>query len=484
MGPDSLEGMRVVFASAELAPLVRVGGLAEAAGGLTFALRRAGVKVEVVVPDYGGEGQPELADEVIEYLNLPEWVGGAWCRRGHLAGFGDITLVTVPGIQRSNPYGEPGSAGWHDNDRRFFAFSAAVAAIVEARGADLVHCNDWHTAPTLALVAPKIATVLSLHNLAYQGQCHIGWLDVLGEHGADRAQAYARHGECNPLAGGLQLADAVVAVSPNYAAEILTPEHAAGLDDILQARAGAVKGILNGIDIGAWSPHSDPLIPANYRQPDLRGGESTGKAKCRRALREELDLPQVEGPLIGFVTRLVDQKGVDFVIKAARYLDGIDGQLVVLGAGDAALSMSLRQLQAARPERVAFREAFDLGLAHRIFAGCDLYVMPSRFEPCGLAQMQAMAYGTIPVVTDVGGLHDTVIDADANPEYGNGFVSVHISAAGLVDALHRATRAWLLKKRRAQIIRNGMSTDWSWAGPAQQYVELYSSLVGAEKPKK
>ncbi len=476
--------MRVVFASAELAPLVRVGGLAEAAGGLTFALRNAGVKVEVVVPDYGGEGQPELADEVIEYLNVAEWVGGATSRRGHLAGFGEITLVTVPGIQRSNPYGEPGSAGWHDNDRRFFAFSAAVAAIVEERGADLVHCNDWHTAPTLAFVAPKVATVLSLHNLAYQGQCHIGWLDVLGVRGVDRAQAYARNGECNPLAGGLKLADAIVAVSPNYAAEIMTHEHAAGLDDVLNSRVGAVKGILNGIDIGAWSPVTDPLIPANYRQPDLRSGDSTGKAKCRRALRDELGLPQVDGPLIGFVTRLVDQKGVDFMIKAARYLDGIDAQLVVLGAGDAALSTSLRQLQTVHPERVAFREAFDLGLAHRIFAGCDLYAMPSRFEPCGLAQMQAMAYGTIPVVTDVGGLHDTVIDADVDPEHGNGFVSVHISSAGLVDALHRATRSWLVKKRRAQIIRNGMSTDWSWAGPANQYVELYASLLAAKKAKK
>jgi starch synthase len=478
--------MKVVFASAELAPLVRVGGLAEAAGGLTFALRSAGVKVEVVVPDYGGEGQPELADEVIEYLNVPEWVGGAWLRRGHLAGFGEITLVTVPGIARSNPYGEPGSAGWHDNDRRFFAFSAAVAAIVEARGADLVHCNDWHTAPALALVSPKVATVLSLHNLAYQGQCHIGWLEVLGVHGADRAQAFARHGECNPLAGGLELADAIVAVSPNYAAEILTPDHAAGLHDILKSRssAGAVKGILNGIDIGAWSPASDPLIPANYRQPDLRSGDSTGKATCRRALRNELGLPQFDGPLIGFVSRLVDQKGVDFVIKAARYLGGIDAQLVVLGAGDAALSNSLRQLQSANPERVAFREAFDLGLAHRIFAGSDLYAMPSRFEPCGLAQMQAMAYGTIPVVTDVGGLHDTVVDADADVEDGNGFVSAYISTAGLVDALHRATRSWLVKKRRAQIIRNGMSADWSWAGPAQQYIELYSTLVTAKKFKK
>jgi starch synthase len=176
------------------------------------------------------------------------------------------------------------------------------------------------------------------------------------------------------------------------------------------------------------------------------------------------------------VSRLVDQKGVDLVIEAAQFLPSLGAQMVVLGAGDSHLVQSLRLRSLQHPDRIAFREGFDLGFAHRIFAGSDLFVMPSRFEPCGLAQMQAMAYGTIPVVTDVGGLHDTVIDADRDPDAGNGFSTEVVSAAGLVDALHRAVRGWSVKKRRATIVTNGSSTDWSWDGPAARYIELYRSV--------
>ncbi len=468
--------MKVIFASAELAPIVRVGGLAEAANGLVIALRAAGVVVEVVVPDYGGDDSPSLSDETVETLSVPEWVGPATARSGTLQGVGEVTLVRVPGIERPHPYGEPGTMGWDDNDKRFFAFSAAVAAIVKARKADLVHVNDWHTAPTLAFTGPNVKSVLSLHNLAYQGQCHIGWLEVLGEHGEERKYAYERHGECNPLAGALRLADRIIAVSPNYAKEIVSPYHGAGLDDILQERKKDLIGIINGIDDATWSPNTDAFIPKAYSAKSMRTGESTAKGMCKATLREELGLAEVAGPFIGFVSRLVDQKGVDFVIEAASFLSSIDAQLVVLGSGDRDLVEQLNANVQAQPNRVAFRQAFDLGFAHRIFAGADLFVMPSRFEPCGLAQMQAMAYGTIPVVTNVGGLHDTVIDADADPAHGNGFVSEIVSTAGLVDALHRANRAWLVKKRRATIIQNGMGHDWSWKAPAREYIATYKSI--------
>jgi starch synthase len=469
--------VKIVFATAELAPLVRVGGLAEAAGGLTIALRNAGVEVEIVVPDYGGVGSPTLEDESFEQLTVPQWVGPASARTGTLKGFGRITLVSVPGIERQHPYGEPGTFGWVDNDKRFFGFSAAVAAIVKAQRADIVHCNDWHTAPTLAFTGPAVRSVLSLHNLAYQGQCHIGWLDVLGEHGEVYKQAYERHGECNPLAGALRLADRIIAVSPTYAAEIRTPAHGAGLDDVLHDRTDAILGIINGIESTSWDPSVDPLIPQTYSVKSMRTGEGAGKVSCKSALRAELSLPNVSGPTIGFVSRLVDQKGVDFVIEATQFLSSIDGQLVVLGSGDQDLVRGLDAAVAQQPTRIAFRQAFDIGFAHRIFAGSDLFVMPSRFEPCGLAQMQAMAYGTIPVVTNVGGLHDTVIDADSDVEQGNGFVSNAVSSAGLVDALHRASRAWAIKRRRAVIIRNGMSHDWSWTGPAAQYQSTYDELI-------
>ncbi len=470
--------MRVLFASAELAPYVRVGGLAEAAGGLAVALRRAGVDLDVVVPDYFGNAV-SLGNETIEGLEVPEWVGGASARTGELEGFGEVTLVHVPDIERPHPYGEPGSFGWDDNDRRFMAFSAAIVALAERTGADVLHANDWHTGAAIGLADPTLPSVFSIHNLAYQGQCDIGWLQVLGEHGSQRQVAFESYGVCSPMVGALRLANRIVAVSPHYAGEVLTPEGGAGLDEILRDRGSAVLGILNGIDTGAWNPATDQFLRNNYTTQSLRAGASPGKDSCRKALREEVGLPELDGPIIGFVTRLVDQKGVDLLIEAANFIESLGAQLVVLGAGDPALARDLRDRSEQFPDRIAFREAFDLGLAHRIFAGSDLYVMPSRFEPCGLAQMQAMAYGTIPVVTDVGGLHDTVFDADADvtSDHGNGFVSSAVSAAGLVDAFHRAIRGWSVKKRRAAIIANGMNVDWSWDGPAERYVDLYRSVL-------
>jgi starch synthase len=470
--------MRVLLAAAELAPYVRVGGLAEAAGGLAVALRAAGIELDVVVPDYSGAGPSgvELSDEVIEILDVPEWAGPASARTGTLAEFGKITLVAVPGIERPHAYGEPGTFGWHDNDKRFMAFSAAVVALATSRRADVLHANDWHTGAAIGLASPDLPSVFSIHNLAYQGQCDVGWLNVLGEHGTQRQFAYESMGSCSPLVGALRLANKIVAVSPTYAAEILTSDGGAGLDSILLERGNAVSGILNGIDVNAWNPATDPFLAKPFTLGSIRTGSSAGKDACRKALRSEVGLPELDGPIIGFVTRLVDQKGVDLVIDAAQFVESLGAQLVILGAGDAHLAQGIRLRSLQEPTRIAFREGFDLGLAHRIFAGCDLYAMPSRFEPCGLAQMQAMAYGAIPVVTSVGGLSDTVIDADADPDSGNGFVSDVVSASGFVDALHRAARAWNVKKRRASIIANGMSADWSWDDPAKKYIAMYKAV--------
>lgn len=472
--------MRVLFATAELAPLVRVGGLAEAASGLVLELRRTGIDVDVAVPDYFGRGATGTAldDQTEETLDVPAWVGGATARTGILDGFGIITLVDVPGIARPHPYLQTGSAdGWPDNDRRFLAFSAAVAALARVREADVLHVNDWHTGAAIALSSSRLPTVASIHNLAYQGTCDGGWLSVLG----DRAYAYEWYGGCNPLVGALKLADRVVAVSPNYANEIRTEAFGFGVDGVLRGRGDVVVGIINGIDADAWNPATDAALPTNFDTRGFRTGEAKGKATCRSALRTEVGLADSSGPIIGFVTRLVEQKGVDLALEAAAYLRSVNAQLVVLGAGDPWLGDRLRALESAEPGRVAFRDAFDLGLAHRIFAGSDLYLMPSRFEPCGLAQMQAMAYGTIPVVTDVGGLHDTVTDADDDPEGGTGIVSAGVSAAGVVDALHRAVRLWSVRKRRFAVIRNGMAIDWSWTAPAREYAALYAA-VAAGRP--
>jgi starch synthase len=463
--------MRVVFAAAELAPLIRVGGLGEVAGGLTRALRAAGIEVRVVVPDYWGS---ELVDETVSPIDVPEWVGKASARTGHLDGFGEVTLVDVPDIRRKGAYGDPGGEGYADNDRRFIRFSAAVAALCLADPPDLLHVNDWHTAAALAWIPESIATVISIHNLAYQGDADRGWLQVFGAEGFDRSHAYDRRGRCNPLAGGLILADRVIAVSPHYAAEIVEEPLGCGLSDILGARHGhgSLVGIINGIDTREWNPMGDSVLPASF------GVKSkTGKTKCKAALQLRMDLPVSDGPLFGFVTRLTEQKGVEFVLEAAEFLSSVNGQLVVLGSGDKALADQLHAVVATNPERVAFHEGYDLTLSHMIFAGADCYMMPSRFEPCGLAQMQAMAYGTVPIVTDVGGLHDTVTDVSEHPDGGTGFVSSVVSTAGLVDAMHRASAAFAKKPLWRSIQHRGMTTDWSWNDPAVDYIELYKQVI-------
>jgi starch synthase len=465
--------MKVLFATAELAPLVRVGGLAEAASGLVRALRKAGVDVEVVLPDYF---TTKLANEVTTVVPGIDWVGPVVARRGALADFGDLTLVSLPGIGRPHPYVETATGqGWADNDQRFFGFSAAVAKLAELRTVDVVHLNDWHTAAAIAFLSVRIPTVLSIHNLAYQGIASGSWLAKFAESSVrpvDIMRAYECFGAVNPLGGAVALADRVIAVSPNYSREILLSEHGYGLERTLQERGASVLGILNGIDADEWNPSTDPHLVENYRV-----APSTAKANCRNALLAEFRLASNStGPVIGMVSRLVDQKGVDLLLDAAQYLDSWGASLVVLGAGDPGLAAALHQRAALPGSAVGFREGYDLGLAHRIFAGSDLYVMPSRFEPCGLAQMQAMAYGTIPVTTSVGGLVDTVVDADSDPESGNGFRSPHNSGAGLVDALHRATNAWRSASRRKQIIAKGMAHDWSWTQPASEYVAVYEEL--------
>jgi starch synthase len=458
--------LRVLFATAELAPLVRVGGLGEVAGGLTKALRGLGVEVQVCLPDYFAT---TLKNEIAATINVPEWVGEATARTGDLAGFGEVTLIGVPEIRRLGPYGDPGQSGYWDNDRRFFGFSAAVAALANETQPDILHVNDWHTGAALAWVDDSIRSVASIHNLAYQGDADHGWLAVFG----DRRDAYDRGLRCNPLAGALALADRVVAVSPTYAKEILTPAAGCGLETLLAAKAGQVVGIINGIDHEEWDSTIDRAIATPF------GGSlgMGGKAVCRTALREQVGLPEASGPVFGFVTRLADQKGVEFVIEAGEFLESMDGQLVVLGSGDRALADSLHALAARHPTRVAFREGFDLALSHRIFAGADCYVMPSRFEPCGLAQMQAMAYGTVPVVTNVGGLQDTVTDVTRSPLSGTGFVSRQVSTAGLVDAMHRATAAFATPSVWKDVQSRGMTFDWSWATPAGQYLSMYASLL-------
>ena len=459
--------MKVLFATAELAPIARVGGLAAAAAGLVNGLRELAVDVEVVVPDYF---HTPLTGETVVELDVPEWARPATARRGVAPGVGEITLVDSWGIERPHPYVASDGSGYPDNDRRFFGFSAAVAALARTTTPDVLHLNDWHTATTLAHLEDPPPTVLTIHTLGYQGWSDIGWLDGFPH----RPGAFLLANGCNPLAGGIRLADLVVAVSPTYAREIVTPEGGFGLDALLRERGDDLVGILNGIDTSIWDPATDPAIVAPYDSTDL-----SGKALSHAALCAELGLDQGPGPLVVVVSRLVDQKGIDLVVPVLPLLRTMSARLAVLGDGDPSLAAALADAAEADPARVAFRQGYDEALAHRLFAGGDLLLMPSRFEPCGLAQMQAMRYGTPPVVTDVGGLHDTVIDVDREPSKGTGTVAAQAEALHVLDAMHRAVRAHNNRPRRDAMRRRGMAIDWSWQAPARAHVAHYERLIGA-----
>ena len=456
--------MHILFATAELRPLVSAGGLGEAAAGLVAGLRALGHQVTVVLPDYAGW---PLEVERRSALALPEWAQPASVRQGTHPEAGDVIVVSVPGIDRPDPYVDADGQGWPDNDRRFAAFAAAVAYLADHLEIDVLHLNDWHTSLASAFVGHETATVLTIHNLAHQGWADIGWLHALPTH----RDHFVRGAALNMLAGGITAADAVVAVSPSYAREIVTIDGGFGLDDLLAARGDRLVGIRNGIDTDVWNPATDPYLPSSYGADDLEG-----KAKVRAALQAHVGWDGDDIPTIAMVTRLVEQKGVDVGFAAARFLDGMNARMMILGSGERALADWGRDLADRYPDRVWFHDAYDVPLSHLLFAGADLLLMPSRFEPCGLAQMQAMAYGTIPVVTDVGGLRDTVIDADRHTD-GNGFVAGEVGIAGVVDALHRALAAWRQPSRRRQIVDRGMRTDWSWSAPAMAFASLYEQVL-------
>lgn len=458
--------MRVVFATAEFAPVATVGGLAAAASGLVGELRRLGVEVDVVMPDYGGV---RLANESTIELDVPDWVGTARLRVGEHQSAGRLHLIAVPGIARPHPYLQDNGEGWPDNTERFLRFSRALAAFVDLDAPDVLHLNDWHTGTTLAALDELPPTIVSIHNLAHQGVAGAEWLDRIGP----RAAHYEWWGGVNPLSGALALADRIVTVSPNYASEILTPEVGCGLDGPLRNRVEHIIGILNGIDTDVWDPAHDSLIAAPFDSSSL-----DARAANRTALLDRVGFAHDEVPLAAVVTRLTHQKGIDLLIPLVPLMAQIPMRLAVLGSGDADLAAHLGALAGQFPESLAFVEGYDESLSHLMFAGCDLFLMPSRFEPCGLTQMQAMRYGAIAVVTAVGGLVDTVVDADLDP-LGTGFVAASIASADLMAALFRAERCVADRRRCTELRQRIMAIDWSWRDPAQRYLTLYDELAAS-----
>lgn len=486
--------MRILFASSEIHPLMKTGGLADVSASLPAALRRLRHDLRVVMPAYpdalarAGELErmatvtvPGFPDDPVTLLS------------GTLPGTRvPLVLVDAPRcFQRAgDPYRGLDGSDWQDNHLRFGLFARVIEQLALERSPldwrpDVVHCNDWQTglAPVmLAMHESRPATVFTIHNLSYQG--------LFPRHAFDALKLPPQlwhydglefHGQMSFIKGGIAFADHVTTVSPTYAREIRTQQMGNGLDGLLNHRSGALTGILNGVDYKEWDPSRDHHIAARYGPDDL-----SGKARCKADLQHHFGLPGRSGvPLLGHVGRMVAQKGVDLLFKAAGpLLAAGEAQLVVVGSGEAALEQAARRLAERHPGRVGLHIGYDEALAHRLEAGADIFVMPSRFEPCGLNQMYSLRYGTVPVVRRTGGLADTVVDADPVHLESGEATGVSFDAAtpeALADALARALALFHQAAGWRRLMRTAMAQDFSWARSAEAYVALYRDVTAARR---
>ena len=479
--------MRVVMLSPEVYPYAKTGGLADVLAALPPALVAAGVEVTVCVPGYRSAlraaGTPAPGPRL--YAPIASRMEAAEIVRLPGAPVPTVLLRADRYFDRDGLYGE-GGQDYPDNAERFAFFCRAALEWLRAEREppDVLHVHEWQAAlapaflrATAALYPElgRLRTVLTLHNLAFQGRFPADHWHVLNLDARYFVPEFLEfYGEINFLKAGMVFADALTTVSPRYAAEIQTPAFGEGLDGVLRARGAALRGILNGIDDAVWDPATDPHLPARYRAGDL-----AGKARCKRALQAELGLDVGDdAPLLGVVSRLAEQKGFDLLAEALpRVLAISDAQLAVLGSGDERYERWVRELEGRFPGRVGARVGFDEGLAHRIEAGADVFLMPSRFEPCGLNQLYSLRYGTVPLVHATGGLDDSVAEFDPATGSGTGFKFTPYTPDAFLAALERALRTHRDPALWARLVANGMAQDFSWSRAAAEYRALYETLV-------
>ncbi|MFL1460979.1 glycogen synthase GlgA [Roseococcus sp. DSY-14] len=467
--------MRVLAVASEVFPLVKTGGLADVAGALPAALAREGIAVTTLLPGYPAVMAALAGGEAA--LAIPDLFGGpARLLRAAHAGL-DLLVLDAPHLfaRPGGPYAGPDGRDWGDNPLRFAAFAAAGARAARDMAFDAVHAHDWQAGllpAYLAAAGSGPRTLFTVHNLAFQGQFPAALFPALGLPPAFLATEGAEyHGGVGYLKAGLWFAARLSTVSPGYAAEITTPEGGMGLDGLLRGRAAVLEGIANGLDTAEWDPAADHRLPARFDARRLGR-----RAANRAALRARFALAEAEAPLIGFVGRLSWQKGVDLLLAALP----VDAQLALLGSGEPGLEQAANALAAANPGRVGVVLGYDEALARLVYAGCDLFAMPSRFEPCGLGQLCALRYGAPPVVSFAGGLADTVVnanDAALAMEAGTGFCCAPGSAPLLGAALRRAGALWRDAPAWAALQRRGMGQDLSWARPARRYAATLRALA-------
>lgn len=480
---DSSKKMQIVFASAECAPFVKTGGLGDVAGSLPAALVRAGAEVIVMVPKYATI-KDEYKAQMEHFSDF--YVSLGW--RNEYCGLEKLEHdgVTYMFIDNERYFARDYPYGFFDDGERFAFFSKAITEslqhLPEGFECDILHCNDWQTALAPVFLREfyqglplydRVKTVFSIHNVAFQGQFSDTVMeDILGVAHIPAAASQLRCDACsiNYMLGALRYADAITTVSPTYANEIQTPEFGEGLDGVLRERSYALQGILNGIDVAGFDPATDKRIAANYTVEDR-----SGKAVCKAKLQEELGLEvRDDRPLMVMVTRLTRQKGMDLVMYALdRILSG-GVQVAVLGTGDRDYEDGLRYFQDKYPGTMAARIEFDPALSQRMYAAADMFLMPSKFEPCGLSQIIAMRYGTLPIVRETGGLKDTVQPYNEFTGEGTGFSFSNFNGDEMGDAVFRAARLfWDNRDAWNQLVTQAMSQDFSWTRSADKYLDLY-----------
>lgn len=480
---DSSKKMQIVFASAECAPFVKTGGLGDVAGSLPAALVRAGAEVIVMVPKYATI-KDEYKAQMEHFSDF--YVSLGW--RNEYCGLEKLEHdgVTYMFIDNERYFARDYPYGFFDDGERFAFFSKAITESLQHLPAgfecDILHCNDWQTALAPVFLREfyqglplydRVKTVFSIHNVAFQGQFSDTVMeDILGVAHIPAAASQLRCDACsiNYMLGALRYADAITTVSPTYANEIQTPEFGEGLDGVLRERSYALQGILNGIDVAGFDPATDKRIAANYTVEDR-----SGKAVCKAKLQEELGLEvRDERPLMVMVTRLTRQKGMDLVMYALDRILAGGVQVAVLGTGDRDYEDGLRYFQDKYPGTMAARIEFDPALSQRMYAAADMFLMPSKFEPCGLSQIIAMRYGTLPIVRETGGLKDTVQPYNEFTGEGTGFSFTNFNGDEMGDAVFRAARLfWDNREAWNQLVTQAMSQDFSWTRSADKYLDLY-----------
>ena len=483
---------RILFVTSEAYPLIKTGGLGDVGGSLPEALQKIGEDVHLLMPAYRQVKERVDTTSVVSHLSLPGHDAPITLIR---ASFPDnavpLWLVDAPSLfdRDGGPYGDPSGHDWPDNARRFTLFAHATTAIAMNRAGltwqpDVVHCHDWQSGlvpALLSLETSRPATIFTIHNLAYQGlfdkdtftQLQLPWRlwNIDGVEFHDRFSF---------IKGGIALADWVTTVSPTYAEEIRTPAYGYGLEGLLNSRSDRLIGILNGVDYTTWDPACDPLITRHYTAQRL-----AGKRRNKTVLRTTFRLRENSSPLFCLVSRLVEQKGIDLVIDVLPTLIKRGAQCVFLGSGEAHYEHALRTFAMRYPDQIGVHIGYDEALSHLLEAGADIFLMPSRFEPCGLNQIYSLRYGTLPIVRRTGGLADTVTDADpvaCAAGHATGFVFDHANVDGLLWAVNRALDCYADQSAWKRIMRTAMAQEFSWQISAQRYSELYRAAITSASP--